>query len=66
MFRLFKQVFILLISIRRSLATKCVSLNYEPCMTRPNLFDLNPNELYYYWFLVSWDRYNESYNTLDN
>ena len=35
---LIKQVFNgLLLSFSRSLATKCVSLNNEPCMARPTL-----------------------------
>ena len=37
MFRL-----IVLLSFSESLATKCVSLNNEPCMARPTLIDLNP------------------------
>ena len=30
------------LSFSESLATKCVSLNNEPCMARPTLIDLNP------------------------
>ena len=37
-----KQVFIVL------LATKCISLNDEPCLARPDIFDVNPNELYFF------------------
>ena len=37
MFRLIKQVFILLISFSGSLATNCVSSNNEPCLARPTL-----------------------------
>ena len=37
MFRLIKQVFILLISFSGSLATNCVSPNNEPCLARPTL-----------------------------
>ena len=33
MFWLIKQVFIVLLSFSESLATKCMSLNIEPCMT---------------------------------
>ena len=39
MFNLIKQVFIVLLSFRESLATKCVSLNDEPCVVRPSLID---------------------------
>ena len=48
------------------LATKCVSLNNEPCLDRPTLFDLNSNEFHYYPFRVSLDRCNESCNTVDD
>ena len=37
MISLIKQVFIVLLSFTRYLATKCVSLNNEPCMIRPFL-----------------------------
>ena len=29
-----------------SLATKCISLNNEPCLVRPTGFDLNPDNLF--------------------
>ena len=49
MFRLIKQVFIVLLSFSRSLATKRVSLSSnEPCMARPTFTDLNPIQLNYY------------------
>ena len=41
MFWLIKQVFIRLLSFSGSLATKCMSFNNEPCMTRPSIIDLN-------------------------
>ena len=46
-----------------SLATKCMSLNNEPCMIRPTLIDLNPVELNYYSFMISLDECNGSYNS---
>ena len=42
MSRLIKQVFTGLLNFSESLATKCMSLNNEPCMNRPTLIDLNP------------------------
>ena len=51
MFRLTKQVFIVLLSFSRSLATKCVYDN-EPCMARPTLTGLNPIEPNYYPFMT--------------
>ena len=39
----------------------CISLNNEPCQTRPTLIDLNSNEIHYYLFIVSLERYNGNY-----
>ena len=44
MFRLIKQVFNALLSFNGSVATKCISLNNQLCMTRPTIIDLNPDE----------------------
>ena len=46
-------LFIVLLTFNRSLATKCLFLNDEPCMVRPTLIDLNPIELKYYPFMFS-------------
>ena len=65
MFSLIEQVFIVLLCFTECLArnqTKYVSLNYEPCMARPALIDLNPVELKYYPFMISLDKCNGSYN----
>lgn len=45
MFTLIQQVFILLTGWSRWLATKHISLNNKPSLSRPNLINLNPNEL---------------------
>ena len=66
MFRLIKQVFIALLNFSRSLATKCVSLINEPCMTRPTLIDLYPAELNYYPVMISLDTRNEICNAIDD
>ena len=66
MFRLIKQVFIVLLNFSGSLVTKCVSLNNELCMSRPNLIDLNPIELNYYPFMVSLDKCSGSCNVADD
>ena len=52
MFILIKQVN----SFSESLATKCLSLNDEPCMVRSTLIDLNSVELKYYPFMISLDK----------
>ena len=65
MFKFIKQISILLIFIR-SLATKCISLNSEPCLARLTLIDLDSNKLHCYSFMVSLDRCNGSYNALDD
>ena len=49
MLRIFKQMFIGLLSFGRSLVsdlTKCVSINNELCLARSYLIDLNSNELH--------------------
>ena len=50
--------------------TKCISLSNQPCMTRPTLIDLNPDEcnqgFRYYQFMIILDRYSRSCNTLDD
>ena len=66
MLSLIKQVFIVLLGFSSSLATKCLSLNDELCMTRPFLIDLNPAELKYYLFMVSLDKCSGSYNSLND
>ena len=53
-------VFILLLNFCSSLATKCPSLNDEPCMVRTNLIDLNLVEFKYYPFMTSLDKCNGS------
>ena len=65
-------MFITLLSLSRSLArvaeishwTKWISLNNEPCLTRPNLW--TSNELHYYPFMASLDGFSESYNAIDD
>ena len=42
MFKFIKQKSIALLNFIVSLATKCISLNDEPCLFRPALIDLNP------------------------
>ena len=33
-------------------------LMFQPCMVGPTLIDLNPDELYYYPFIISLDMYD--------
>ena len=56
----------MLLSLNRSLATKYVSLNNEPCLTRLTPIDLNLNELHFYSFMVGLYRCNKSCYTLDD
>ena len=48
----------------------CVPLKYHPCLTRPTLTDLNPDDynkgLRYYPLMVNLDTYNGICNTLDD
>ena len=39
-------------------------LNDEPCMIRPTIIDMNPNELRYYLFMISLNKCNGSYHVL--
>ena len=60
-------LFIVLLSFISSLAldqTKCLFLNDEPCMVRPALIDMNPNELKYYPFMISLNKCAGSCNVL--
>ena len=66
MFGLIKQVFIVLLSFGKSLATKFMALNNEPCMIRPTLIDLNSVGLNCYTFMISLDKCDGSYNAADD
>ena len=46
--------------------TKCLSLNYEPCIVRPTLIDLNPVEPKYFPFVISLDKYSGICNVLSS
>ena len=46
-------MFIALLSFSKSLATKYLFLNDEPCMVRPTLVDMNPTDLKYYLIIIS-------------
>ena len=71
MFRLFKQVFIVLLSFSSFLAclakvseqTICVSLNDEPYTVIPTLIDLNPVEFKYCPFMFNLDKFSGSCNS---
>ena len=64
MFYLIKQVFIVLLSLSVSLATKCLCLNDEPCMVRLTFIDMNLVELKYYPFMISLNKCTGSCNVL--
>ena len=53
-------LFIVLLSFSKSLATKCLFLNDEPCMIRPTLINMNTVELKYYQFMVSLNKCTSS------
>ena len=57
-------LFIVLLSFSKSLATKCLLLNDEPCMIRPTLIDMSPVELKYYPFRISLNKCTGSCNVL--
>ena len=60
-------LFIVLLSFSESLVrdrTNCLFLNDEPCMVRHTLIDLNPNELKYYRFMITSNKFTRSCNVL--
>ena len=57
-------LFIVFLSFSKSLATKFLFLNDEPCMIRPTLTDMNSVELKYYPFMISLNKCNGSCNVL--
>ena len=57
-------IILLLLWLRRSLATKCLSKNRPLCMARSAFIDLNPDERHYYSFTISMDKCNGSCNTV--
>ena len=65
-----KQTFIVLVvvllGVSGSLATKCVSMNNQSCMVRPTLIYVNPDELYYYLFIISLGRHGGRCNTAED
>ena len=63
-----KQTFIVLVLVLLvfggSTATKCVSVNNQPFIVRPMLTDLNTDELHRSPFIISLDRCNGSFSTV--
>ena len=57
-------LFIVFLSFSKSLVTKFLFLNDEPCMIRPTLTDMNSVELKYYPFMISLNKCNGSCNVL--
>ena len=71
MFRFTKQMFMVMmlagaIMFWWIIGYKFVSMINHPCMVRPTLNDLNPDEFHYYPFINIMNRCNGSYNTLEN
>ena len=66
MFWLITQALIAVLSFSGSLATKHAPLNYEPCMNRPTIIDLNRIECNYYPIMIILDKCNGSCNVVDD
>ena len=49
-----------------SLVIDCLSISNQQCMVRPKLIDLNPDELYYYPFIINMSRCVGSSNTIED
>ena len=54
------------VSFSRSLATKYMLLINEQCKTSLTIIDLNLIELKYYSFMISVNKCNGSYNSVDD
>ena len=61
---LIKQAFTALLSFNRSLVTKCVLLNDEPCITRPAVIDLNSVD-FNYVCMISLGKCNGHFHAVD-
>ena len=59
-------MFTVLLSFSISLATKRMSLNNEPCITRPFLIDINSVKFKRYPFMINLDKWSRSCNAVDN
>ena len=67
MFRLIRQAFVVwVLRFGGSLTTKCIFLNYQPCIVGTKFVDLNPKKLYCYPFIVSLDRCSDDCNTVED
>ena len=65
MFRLIKQVFVVLLRFIGCLATKFMPLNNEPSMIRPTFIDLNLVELNFHPFTTMLNKYNQICNAIN-
>ena len=61
-----KKLFFGFVSFSRSLATKYMLLINEQCKTSLTIIDLNLIELKYYSFMISLNKCNGSYNSVDD
>ena len=65
-----KQTFIVsvlvLLGFGGSLVTEYAFMNNQPCMVRSMLIDLSPDELHYYPFIISLDRFDGSCSTVED
>ena len=52
-----------LLAVRGSMSVNCISMNNQSCIVRPTLIDLNPDEIYYYQFIISINRCHGRCNT---
>ena len=57
-------LFIVLLSFKSPVATKCLFLNDEACIVRPTFIDFNPVDLKYYPFMNSLNKCSGHCNVL--
>ena len=59
-------IMLMLLGFVRLLSIKYVSMNSHQCMVRPTLIDLNLDEFHYYPFIISMNRCDKSFNTVED
>ena len=70
MFRFIKKVFFvgltILLSFIRVNSLSCISMNYQPCNTRPEIVSVNSNDLVFYPFSIKRSKFSGNCNNISD
>ena len=70
MFRFIKKVFFvgltILLSFTRVNSLSCISMNYQPCNTRPEIVSVNSNDLVFYPFSIKRSKFSGNCNNISD